>query len=105
MIISSSKPLSLAEVQEYIKPNDEREHMKAVEGYIKEFRKLSAEKAQELTGELHKLNNVKIREDYIIKIIDFLPRDSEAVHKIFHDVSLDENETNAILEVVKNYKS
>ena len=40
----------------------------------------------------------------MVKIVDLLPEDSIDINKIFTDVSLDENETNKILEVVKKYK-
>lgn len=100
MTVIHMKPLSLAEVHELTEKHEEK---KAVHDYLKKFCKLDIHKAKELTEELKNLNNVKIKEEYLIKVADFLPRDAEEVHKILNDVSLDEQETNAILEIVKNY--
>jgi len=47
---------------------------------------------------------IKLKADHIVKVIDFLPEDASDVNKIFSDVSLDENETNKILDIVKKYK-
>jgi DNA-directed RNA polymerase subunit F len=99
-MIISTKPLSLAEVQELLK---ETEDKKPVHEYLKKYTKISASEGKKLQEELKELKNVKIKEEYFIKIIDFLPRDAEEVHKIFHDVSLDEGEVNAILDIVKKY--
>lgn len=99
-MILSMKPLPLAEVQAQI---SEMEEKTPLHDYLKQYCKLSIEKARALEEQLRGLNNVKIKEEYLIKIIDFLPRDAEEVHKIFNDVSLDESEVNAIINVVKDY--
>lgn len=99
-MIISMKPLSLAEVHEYVHDSEEK---KPIHDYLKKYAKLSAEQSRKLIEALRALNNVKIKEDYLIKIADFLPRDAEEIHKIFHDVSLDEGEVNAILDIVKEY--
>ena len=103
MNVNSIRALSLAEVKQYLSNSEEHEQAKVVGEYIKKFCDLKEEKAKELIEELKKLGNVKLREDYVVKIADLLPRDAEALHKIFHDVSLDEGEVNSILEIVKNY--
>ena len=46
---------------------------------------------------------MKLKSDYISKIIDVLPETNEDVNKIFADISLDENETQKILDTVKQY--
>jgi len=100
MNIISLKPISLAEAQTYIKTREEKS---LTEEYLKKFCKISPDKASELREKLQKLDNVKIKEEYLVKTIDVLPRDAESVQKIFHDVSLEEQEINAILEIVKDY--
>ena len=40
----------------------------------------------------------------ISKLIDVLPEKAEEVNKIFIDVSLDENETQKILDTIKEFK-
>ena len=49
------------------------------------------------------MNNPKIREDSLVKIVDLLPKDAESVNKIFNDISLDEKEVNEILAIVKEH--
>ena len=99
-MILNMKHLSLAEVKEIVKDIDEK---KDVKDYLKKFGKLSKEKAEKLDEELRTLGNAKIKEEYLVKIIDFLPRDAEELNKIFHDISLDEKEINEILEIIKKY--
>ena len=99
-MILSLKPLSLSEVPAYIPNLEEKKELAA---YFKQFSKLSGEKALELKAALLQLNNIKIKEEYVSKVIDLLPRTSEDLSKIFHDVSLNEEEINAILGVVKDY--
>ncbi len=99
-MIISMKPLSLAEVKEIVKDFEEK---KPVQDYLKTFCKLTPEKAKEFAEKINGLNNLKIKEEYVVKIIELLPRDAEDINKIFHDVSLDEKEIETILEIVKNY--
>lgn len=99
-MILSLKPLALSEVPAYIPNLEEKKELAA---YFKQFSKLSPEKAAELKDALQKLNNVKIKEEYVAKIVDVLPRSNEDINKIFHDVSLNEEEINTILGIVKDY--
>lgn len=93
-------PVTLAYVKEQIKDLDES---KPIVEYIKAYCKLSKTDADKLLGELKALNNPKISEENFIKIADFLPIDAEDLNKIFMNVSLTEEESNAILSLVKNY--
>lgn len=99
-MILESHPLPLAEVKEYVKDLDEN---KPIHAYLKAFLKITVADAKKLAEEITALNNPKIRENHIIKIVDLLPKDSEEVNKIFIDVSLSEEEANKLVEVVKKY--
>lgn len=103
-MIKSSEPLSLVEVRELLKKLPESEKSKALAVYIKKFTKLTEGDAQKLKKELYELNIVRLKAEYIVKIMDLLPEDSEDIRKIFADVSLDENEITKILEIVKKYR-
>ena len=46
---------------------------------------------------------MKIKPDYASKVIDILPETSEDLNKIFVDITLDENETQKILDTVKEF--
>lgn len=99
-MILNRHPLSIAEANEYITDFGEN---KELESYIKKFKKLENKEAIKLRGELESLNNHKLKSEDIVKIIDFLPEDSEDLNKILLETSLSEEEANAILSIVKNY--
>ncbi len=101
-MIKNSEPLSMAEVVEFVEKENEDELN--VVGFIKKFNKLNSKDAKELKEELGKLEIIKIKTDYIIKMIDLLPETPEELNKIFVDVSLDEDETKKILDTIKKYK-
>ena len=100
-MILTKKALSLAEVQAYVKKdNDDK---KPVHDYLKAFVKLSKADAEKLGKSLHALNNAKLKEEKIVKILDLVPKDQEDLNKIFNDVSLTEEESQAILALTKEY--
>lgn len=99
-MIHEKQALTLVEVKEIVDKLEERQEMKE---YLKKFTKLSKDKANKLKEEITSLENLKIKEEHIIKLIDIVPKDSEDVNKIFSDTGLTEEETNAILEITKKY--
>lgn len=99
-MILNRTPLALAYVKEHMKGLDEA---KPIVPYLKAFCKLSKADADKLAADLRALNNLKMKEETLVKILDVLPRDTEDLGKIFLDVGLTEEEANSILAVVKNY--
>ncbi len=100
-MIKNTEALSMAEAIEYIK-KDETET--EIVGFIKKFSKLNAKDAKELKESMEELGIIKIKSDYIVKMIDLLPETAEELNKIFIDVSLDEDETKKILDTIKKFK-
>ncbi|MBI5803955.1 hypothetical protein HY450_01795 [Candidatus Pacearchaeota archaeon] len=100
MTILAKQPVAMSEVKVIV---DKIEEAHQLQQYLKKFTKLNEKKAEELSKEIEKLGNHKIKTENIVKIVDFLPRDAEELNKVFSDVSLNEEETNAILEIVKRY--
>ena len=98
------KPLSLAETKEIVETVAGDEEKKEIVDFLKKFTKLSGKQAAEMKKELEGLGLLKLKEEHIVKIIDLLPEDTSDVNKIFADVSLNEDEVNKILEIVKKYK-
>ena len=94
------KPLTLAEVNSLVGELEERKELK---DYIRKFGNLSKEDSLKLAGELRELDNLKVKEEHIVKIVDFVPKTSGELNKIFTDVSLDEEENKKILEIVEGY--
>ena len=103
MAINELKPLSMAEAKE-IAEASESETSKKLVLFIKKFSKLNSKEARELRKELEEMDVSKLKEEYIVKIMDILPEDAQDLNKIFIDTSLDENEINKILGAVKKYR-
>jgi len=101
-MIKNSEVLSMAEAIEYIKKDEEKET--DIVGFIKKFNKLKAKDAKELKQEIERMNIIKIKPEYVVKIIDVLPDSPEELNKIFVDVSLDEDETRKVLDAIKKFK-
>lgn len=101
MIVQSKKPLSMAEAKSYVKDGEES---KVMLDYLKAFTKLKKADAEKLSEEIRALNNPKIKEENIMKVVDLLPVDSEDLNKIFVEVSLSEEEINTILGIIKKYQ-
>ncbi len=101
-MIINKEPLSMAEALEYIKEEDSEET--DMIGFAKKFVKPKKEKIKELKQKLKELELLKIKDEHIAKIIDLIPENPEELNKIFVDVSLDEEETQKILSVIKEIK-
>ncbi|MFZ1970820.1 MAG: hypothetical protein WAU65_01410 [Candidatus Nanoarchaeia archaeon] len=99
-MIKDRQSLSMVESEQYIKDD---ENAAELGKFIKKFVKLDLKKAKELKKKIEELNLMKVKSDYTSKIIDVLPENSEDLNKIFVDISLDENETQKILDTVKEF--
>ncbi|MBS3065935.1 hypothetical protein J4229_02735 [Candidatus Pacearchaeota archaeon] len=99
-MILSKKPLSLAEVNSLVPKTEER---KPIHDYLKKFSLLSKADADKLVVDLRGLNNPKLKEENLIKLADFLPKDLEDVNKVLNEANLSEAEANAILGIIKKY--
>ena len=95
------KPLSLAETAQIVKENEGKQEL---EPYFKKFVVLKLKDALALRKELEALDNHRVKQEHIVKIIDFLPEDASDVHKIFIDVGLDEKDIKQILDIVSKYR-
>jgi DNA-directed RNA polymerase subunit F len=98
MTIKELVPITMSEVEELAKGSEGEDKIK---GFLKRFPHPKKERAMEIKKELEKLGNIKLREENIIKIIDFMPEDAADLIKILPGVSLDQEEINKILEILK----
>lgn len=96
-MIMEMKPVSMAEAIEIVDKDSDAAR------FMKKFSKSKASEAKKLREEINKLELLKVKQDHISKIIDLLPEDSSDLNKIFIDSSLDENETNKLLEIIKKH--
>ena len=46
---------------------------------------------------------IKLKEEHIVKIVDFVPKDTSELNKVIIEVSLDSDEVAKILEVTGRY--
>ncbi len=100
-MIKNTEPLSMAEALEYMK---KEENDTEIVSFIKKFNKLKAKEAKELKQGIESLGIMKMKPEYIVKIIDILPETAEELNKIFVDVGLDEDETKRILETTTKFR-
>jgi DNA-directed RNA polymerase subunit F len=100
-MIKNQEPLSVVEAEEIFDKSNTTKDLKA---YFKKFGSLKLADAKKLKEELENSGIAKLKADLNAKIIDLLPADSEDLNKIFADISLDKNESDKILEIVKKYK-
>ncbi len=100
MVIKEEKPLTISEVASLI---GDTERIESIMTFIKQFKVQPVEKALELKQELKELDLLKLKEKYIVKIVDFMPEEPTELNKILSDLNLDATEITKILDVVKRY--
>jgi DNA-directed RNA polymerase subunit F len=103
MIIDRT-PLNYNEVEDILKDLPVSTKKEETEAFLKKFVKTKPEQAKKIKQELEKLDMLKLKSEHAVKIVDLLPKDASDLNKIFVDISLNEDETNKILEIVKNTK-
>jgi len=101
MVVTEETPITLAEV---VALAGDSEKSVAIKKFIKNFNKMDVEKAREMKEALVKLDLIKLKEEHIVKIVDFMPSDASELNKVIVEVSLDGDEVTKILEVVKSFK-
>jgi len=98
MVINKKTPLTLAEVANLA--GDSEREMK-IKTFIKQFKPLTVEKAIKLKNELKGLDLIKLKDDHIVKLVDFMPEDVSDLNKVLVDVSFDQEEVAKILDTIK----
>ena len=103
-MILDRTPINMNEVNEIVNDIGDSPRKEEIELYLKKFMKTKPNQAKKIKEEIEALDSIKIKRDHIVKIVDLLPADSSDLNKIFTDVSLNEEEINKILEIIKNSK-
>jgi DNA-directed RNA polymerase subunit F len=103
-MILERTPLNMNEVEDILDNIPDSEKKEMAKDFLKKFMKAKPEQAKKIKDELEKMDLIKLKREHIVKIVDLLPADASDINKIFTDISLNEDETNKILEVVKNSK-
>jgi len=92
----------MTESLEYV--GDKKDSEIEVRKFMKKFVKIKPEKAREIRKKFNELDLIKMKSEYIVKIIDLMPENSESLNKIFTDISLNEDETKKILETIGEFR-
>ena len=100
MAVTEERPITMAEVVAMAGNSEKAESIKK---FIKGFTKMNVKKAEEMKEELRALDLIKLKEGYIVKIVDFMPTDASELNKVIVEVSLDADEVNKILEVTGKF--
>lgn len=101
-MIKYKEPLSMTESMEFIE--DQKDSEADIKKFIKKFIKLKPEGAKKLREKLSSLELLKLKPEYISKVIDLMPENQESLNKIFIDISLDEDESKKILDTLKEFR-
>lgn len=101
MAIREETPITLAEVVAMVGNSDKSV---AIKKFIGSFNKMNVEKAREMKDALKELDLIKLKDEHIVKIVDFMPSSVAELNKVLVEVSLDGDEVIKIIEVVKNFK-
>ncbi len=99
MAIIEEKPITMAEV---VSLAGDSEKSLAIKSFIKNFNIVDVERAKKMKEALKELDLIKLKDTHIVKIVDFVPKSATELNKIISDASLDAEETEKILNVVKN---
>ena len=106
--IIEEKPINLGEVKEVLSNLEKRDQelnfsSNRTKEYLDAFISLSKEKKDNLKKSLHNLNLTRLKEEHIVKIIDFLPKNVNELKSVLqaYPLSMAKNDQEEILRVVK----
>ncbi len=99
-MINEERPITLAEVVALAGDSEKAEDIKK---FIGKFNKMDIKKAEAMLGELKALDLIKLKDEHIVKIVDFVPKSASDLNKVIIEVSLDSDEVAKILEVTGKY--
>ena len=90
----------MAQTRELLSSYD-TEKSNMTSAFIKKFTKISGAEAEKIFNDLKKLNLEKLKDEDLVKIIDFMPEDADSLRKVFmgSDISLEQDEITKILEI------
>ena len=99
-MINEERPITMAEVVALAGDSEKAEEIKK---FVKKFNKMDIKKAREMVAEIRALDLIKLKDEHIVKIVDFVPKSVSELNKVIIEVSLDSDEVAKILEVTGKY--
>lgn len=104
------KPLSLVDVQKHLEDVEKRDEelnylSNKCKEYLSNFVNLSTKEKEDLYKKLLGLKLTRLKEEYIMKIIDFLPKNVEDLKIVLqaYPLSLPKKDQEAIVGVMKEF--
>lgn len=92
----------MTESVEYIE--EQKDNEEDTKKFIKKFVKIKPGEGKKIREKLSGLGLLKIKQEYISKIIDIMPESQEDLNKIFIDLNLDEDESKRILDAIEEFR-
>lgn len=99
-MIIDKKALTLAEVTNLI---GDSEKAVAMKDFIKKFSKMKLEDAEKMKEEIIALDLIQLKDEHIVSLINFVPKDSVELNKVLNGVSLNQEEVDKLLNVTSKY--
>lgn len=99
-MIKSQEPITMAEVAALAGETEKETKLKS---FIAQFVKTTEKDAKAMKAELKSLELIKLKDEHIVKIVDFMPEDAADTIKALPGVALDQDEITKILDIVKKY--
>ncbi len=101
--IIEERPISMAEVKDILSKNEKPLSKGAVTiEYLKSIPVAKLDKAKDLIEKLKSLEITRLKDKYIIKIVDIMPKDMDSLKMILsQDITLKQEEWQKILNIVK----
>ena len=99
-MILEKKALTLAEVTNLI---GDSEKAVAMKDFIKKFSKMKLSDAEEMKKELVALDLIQLKDEHIVSLVNFVPKDSVELNKVLAGVSLNQEEVDKLLNVTSKY--
>ncbi|MFH1174894.1 MAG: hypothetical protein V1725_07190 [archaeon] len=110
MNVLEEKPLGMSQVKELLKDIKKRDEELTFRGmkteeYLQLFPVLKEKDAEELFAKLKKLNIPRLKDEYILKIIDILPRDANDVKNILtsYNLNISSEHITKIVDLVADF--
>ena len=106
-MILKQEALTLAETKEILDKTDtDSSRIKKTQEYLKKFTKKKLEKVKSVVKKLAEAEISKLKQQHIVKIADVMPENASELRSIFSgdEVNLDSNETEKILQIIRENK-
>ena len=98
-MIKQKQALTLVDVADLAGDSENAVKIKA---FVKKFKGVDLAKAKKLKESLIDLDLVKLKEEDIVSIINFMPQDAEDLNKVLAEVSLNAEETERVLNAIRS---